>query len=160
MCDCGLPSWLPRLPHYMQLVLNVNIRTGLVLTEITNPPAVTGYRVRIYSGPTTNSLLVKMVQFTVEQAAAVQKLNLATLGLPAGTYSVGIIPVGEHGTGPESPRSNYVAVQARRSAGTRATRPGRLLAEVRDAVGQPKQTSTFADGDDALHKRHRNRHLL
>jgi len=133
-----------------------------VLTEITNPPAVTTYRVRLYSGPATNSVFVKYVQFTTDQAKTVQPINLATLGLPAGTYSAGVMALGEHGWGVESARSNYVAVQARRSA-ARTVRPGRLLSEAQDTSAPPKGARAPAHtdaSDEALHNRHRNRHLL
>lgn len=147
-----------------QLILNVNIRAGLVLTEITNPPAVTTYRVRLYSGPATGNTFVKYVQFTADQAKTVQPINLATLGLPAGTYSAGVMALGEHGWSAESARSNYVLVQARRSA-ARTVRPGRLLSEAQDAGAQAPLKAAPASGhtdarDEAMHKRHRNRHLL
>lgn len=155
-CTAFRPPLLP------QLVLNVNIKRALVLTEITNPPDVTVYRVRIYSGPATNSTFVKVVQFTADQATTIQPINMATLGLPAGTYSVATQPLGVNGAGPESARSNYVTMQARRSA-TRGVRPGRRLVEDHDGEGQP--THTRADrhamaGAPPLHQRHRNRHLL
>lgn len=143
--------------------MNVNIQTAPVVSEIDNPPDVTTYRVRIYKGPSTNSTLVKTVSFTAEQAQAVQPINLASYGLTAGTYSVAIIPSGANGNGAESAKSNYVAMQTRRTATARNVRPGRRLAEAQQEAGQPQHTSSRTAAqteDDALRKRHRNRHLL
>ncbi|PRW20837.1 Ig-like domain repeat [Chlorella sorokiniana] len=140
------------------LVMNVNIRTGLVTTAINNPPAVTGYLVRIYRGPATNSTAVKTLSYTPDQAKTVQAVNLATLGLQAGTYSVSTFPVGANGAGAESARSNYVAMQTRRSV-----RPVRRMAETQQSISQaqPQRAGTQGDArDEVLRKRHRNRHLL
>lgn len=155
------PAHCPPAPtHCPQLVMNVNIREALVISTITNPPAVTQYRVRLYRGPATNSTLVKTVTFTPEQATTVQAINLATLNLPAGTYSAAIQPVGVNGAGPESARSAYIAMQFRRAA-ARTVRTGRRLVEAQEADAQDSSADNQAGAKDgAPLKRHRNRHLL
>lgn len=124
----------------------MRINTTRIVT-FNNPPDVTQYRVRVFSGPPSNSALVRTVTFTADQARSVQ-----TIVMPAaGTYSVAVRPVGVNGINGDSPRSKFVALVARRTAGRRL---------VGAAQEEPLPEGTPAEAAAASHPKRRSRHLL
>ncbi len=131
--------------------MNVAINTNRVFV-FSNPPAVTEYRVRIFSGPANNNTLVRQVSYTPDQAKTVQTIVMPV----AGTYSVSVRPVGVNGPNADSARSNFVALFARkRSAPTLA---GRRLA----GSGQEERLTdgAAAEAGAAAQPKRRSRHLL
>lgn len=129
--------------------MNVAINTARV-QAFNNPPAVTGYLLRIFSGPPTNNTLVRSVTVTLDQARSPVTVTMSA----PGTYSVGVAPVGVNGRGALSPRSNYIPLAVRRRTATAGRRLAGAEQEASVAEGAPQETAAIAQ------PKRRSRHLL